>query len=152
MVEALVGTAKSGRTAETGKNRATDGRIGIWTPGEPSSTTKTNQLELEGIAPPLTPARLPLEGARGLDRLPVDLSPGDLDLIHARSHVNPDVALGQEKNTTIGVRRRDGRDLDRPQLALQVQTQGLIANDTRGRSIAHVKKRSAGGKKRKRKR
>lgn len=122
----------------------------MWTPAEPSSTTKTNRNEPEDIA--LTRARPPLEGGRGLDRLPVDLSPGDPDLIHARAHVNPGVALRQEKNITTGVRRRGGRDLDHPRPALRIQTQGPIVNDTRRRNIAHVKKRSAGGKKGRRKR
>lgn len=148
MVEVIVGTTI--REWTTGTNHATDGHIDIWTLGETSWTTKTNQYELGGIAP--TRARLPLEGAQGLDRLPVDLSPGDLDLFHARFHVNLDVVLGQERNMTIGVRRRDGRDLDHPEPAPRIQIQGLIVNDTRRRNIAHAKKRSAGGKRRKKER
>jgi hypothetical protein len=80
------------------------------------------------------------------------LSPGDPDLIHVRAHLNPDAALRQETNITTGARRRGGRDLDHPRPALRIQTQGLIVNDTRRRNIAHVKKRSASGKKGRRKR
>jgi hypothetical protein len=152
VAEVIVGTAIRGWTTETGTNQTSDGHIDVWTQAKPSSTTKTNQLGLESIALALARARLPLEGGRGLDRLPVDQSPGDLDLIRARAHVNLFVALCQEKGTTTRVRRRGGRDLDRLQPALRIQTQGPIANDTRRRNVAHVKKRSGGGKRRKRKR